>query len=576
MAKPSIKDTMKINNFMDSHRSEISDTIFRQAKDTTHRSEITGGRSNIARFNFGSAGISKIRPESRPMRGDVENILPQGISGENGESVSTEMVSAPELNRILDPAILTLPVVGVETNALAPASGYHRTVRMVEADSYTVGSLPVRSEPISLGNHINITDRILGHGAYGKIYLATDEHGHQIAVKCCDIERNGIPNLMEANIMASMTHPYLNRALRINASDEKLYILQDLARCDLAQYTRRDKGNHRPSIEELRRWCFCLAHAVSALHMEGIIHADIKASNVLLYEDGSVRLTDYGLAIKKWRPTDTFNFNVCTCTHRPLECLVRREWNEALDIWSLGCTFYEIAYRELLFPYQGVLEPMPKKSTHLPMPKASKLPVVDGEASRIREREIKIRLRNRSINAILDWMKRGPNAGTSKSSFQEIVPFELEYMHFQLCEDYNRPEMAVFNDLIGRMLMVDPTHRPSIGALLSHPFFHSMKAPLYLTISRPASSISVSEQARVTQYISRYTRNSDVQAMAIGIYRRCSELDHMTEQMRAAVATWIASKIIHGTIPEAMEPFRHKLLPAEREVCHTVSFRLHG
>lgn len=438
-----------------------------------------------------------------------------------------------------------LASVGSEANSLAGASGYHSMIRIYS----TAASRCING---TIGNHLDVTDKMLGHGSYGDIYLAVDENGTQFAVKCCDIDSNGIPNILEASIMATMTHPYLNRALRINASDKKLYIMQDLATSDLAQHTRREKGNHKPSMQELRKWCFSLAHAVSALHVEGIVHADIKASNVLLYADGSIRLTDYGLAAKKWQPNQMFTHNVCTCTHRPLECLLKRPWNEALDIWSLGCTFYEIAYGEILFQYQGVLEANQK----------------------VKDRESKTRLRDRSVNAIIDWSSRGPNPPTSYEVIN-VKQYPIDYIPFALCDDFKKPEMAVFNDLVCSMLIVDPLKRPTIAQIIAHPFFQGLRNPIYLAIQNPINKITVNEQARVTQYMNRYTSDPTVQALALSIYCRCNDLDHLTEQIRAAACTWIASKIVIGSIPKTMETLRHKLMAAERDVCHNLMFSLH-
>lgn len=403
----------------------------------------------------------------------------------------------------------------------------------------------------TVGHRFIITNRLLGHGSYGDVFLATDEHNNQIAVKKCPLDKNGIPNILEASIMSSMAHPYLNRALRIEASASKLYIFQDLAAADLSQRTRRDKGNHKPGLEELRRWCFCLAHAVHELHKNSIIHADIKASNVLIYPDGSVRLTDYTLATKKWTQTQKFTHNVCTCTHRPLECLLRRNWDEALDIWSLGCTFYEIAYGELLFPYQGVLEPNHKA----------------------KDREAKTRLRDRSINALIDWSARGPNPPTSFEVIG-VSQIPIDYIQYAFCDDYNKAEMNCFNNLICKMLLVDPDQRPNIREVLAHPFFDELKAPIYLSIQRPLNKISVAEQARVTRYIQRYSADLIVQSLALNIYRRGNDLSHISEQIRSAACTWIASKIVIG-YPPAMGLPLHQILATEREICHNLVFRLH-
>lgn len=402
-----------------------------------------------------------------------------------------------------------------------------------------------------IGYSFMITDKLLGHGSYGDVFLATDEYGKQVAVKCCLIDDTGIPNILESSIMASTFHPYLNKSLRILASDTKLYIIQELAITDLAQYTRRDKGNHKPNIEELRKWCYCLSQAVRALHDENIIHADIKSSNILLYADGTIRLTDYTLATKKWSIGQKFKHNVCTCTHRPLECLMRRPWDESLDIWSLGCTFYEIAYGELLFSYQGLLDPDHK----------------------VKDKESKIRLRDRSINSIIDWSARGPNPPTS----YEIIgttQLPIDYIPPVLCEDYHKPEMSIFNDLMCKMLIVDPEQRLTIHQVISHPFFTGMSSPIYMSVRRPTNKIPMTEHARVSRYIQRYTNNKMIQALALNIYCRCNDMNHLSEHLRSAVCTWIASKLVTGEPPKiTLSP--DQILSTEREICHNLLFRLH-
>lgn len=414
-----------------------------------------------------------------------------------------------------------------------------------------------------IGETFVISDTLLGKGSFGDVYIATDENGNKVAVKCCDIDKcqggdnknktKGIPNILEASIMASIIHPGLNNALRIHASETKLYIIQHLALTDLAQYTRKNKGNHKPRIEELRQWCFSVANGLAALHNERIIHADIKASNILLYADGTVKLSDYTLATKKWEATSKFTHNACTCTHRPLEGLTGRCWDESLDIWSLGCTFYEIAYGELLFPYQGELEPNQK----------------------IRNKAAKYRTRQRSINVLIDWALRGPNAGKPGMEVDEINPIDIDYIPFILSEDYHVPEKMLFNDLICSMLVINPTIRPSIRKVLDHPFFKGLKSPLYLSVKRPIKKIPVSEQARVTRYIQRYSSNTHIQILAFNIYSRCNGMTHITEALKAAASTWLASKLVIGYPTDLPFPLG-QLLAAERDICHNLLFRLHS
>lgn len=468
-------------------------------------------------------------------------------------------------NTIEPPLLPLLPLLPI-TAALAPIApvvpiGVRGMGELVDnADKSVTNDHTLLN---NIGYSFIISDKLLGHGSYGDVFLASDENGKEVAVKCCPINETGIPNILEASIMASMSHPYLNRALRIQASDTKLYIIQERAVTDLARHTRRNDGGYKPTQDVLRNWCYCLTQAVAALHSEDIIHADIKASNVLLYTDGSLRLTDYTLATKKWLPGEKFTHNVCTCTHRPLECLMRRSWDQSLDIWSLGCTFYELAYGELLFPYQGVLE----KEEPAGRP-------TDKQTERDAKAQAKTRLRHRSINAIIDWANRGPNPPTS----YEVIgtsQFPIDYIPFVLCPDFQKPEMQVFNDLICKMMDVNPTRRLTINGVIAHPFFQGMRSPIYLSVRRPINKISVTEQARVSRYIQRYTNNETVQNLAMNMYCRCNDLSSLSEHIRAAVCTWIASKIVLGYPPTIALP-PNQILSGEREICHNLLFRLHS
>src|SRR5207237_1380682 len=143
------------------------------------------------------------------------------------------------------------------------------------------------------------------------VFLARDTKFREFAAKCCEIDsETGIPNILETSIMASMIHPYLNHSLSIETRENKLYIIQELAITDLANYTRIDRKNYRPSIDELRNWCYYLAQALSTLHVQEIIHADIKASNILLYKNKVVRLSDYTLSTKKRTKDEKFKHSV--------------------------------------------------------------------------------------------------------------------------------------------------------------------------------------------------------------------------------------------------------------------------
>lgn len=398
-----------------------------------------------------------------------------------------------------------------------------------------------------IGHTFNLSETSLGKGSYGDVLLATDDTGRKLAVKCCPLNKSGIPNILETSIMSGISHPALNRALLIYASNDKLYIIQEKAKTDLAQYTRIGRGDYKPKYSELKRWCFLLSQAVAALHKEHIIHADIKANNVLIYEDGTVKLTDFTLSTKKWSADEKFTHNVCTCTHRPLECLLEKEWDESLDIWSLGCTFYEIAYGESLFPYQGAVDQNLKNKNV----------------------EAKQRMRQRSINALLDWESR-----QSTENYFGIKHHPIEYIRYALSKDYFDPELATFNQLLEQMLSVNPGNRPTITEILRHPFFVDEVPMTYLSVRRPMRTISAPEVARISRLIQLHSSHPIVQKLALSLHQRCTDIPGLAENIRAAACTWIASKIVLGYPPETTLPL-HRILAAERDICHNVKFRLH-
>ena len=389
------------------------------------------------------------------------------------------------------------------------------------------------------GEIFKISNNLLGHGSYGNVYEATSGD-KKYAVKCCKLDKNGIPNILETSIMSSISHPYLNNAENIHATKEKLYIIQPMAVTDLSNYTKRDRGNNRADISKLREWCFSIASAVECLHDNGIVHADIKSSNVLLYDDGTVKLTDFTLS-KILDNNQKLYSSVCTSTHRPLECIMKQGWDFSLDIWSLGCTFYEIAYGVLLFPYQGIID------VRKGLPKT---------------KNFKIRLQKRSANAIIEW---------SETSMKK---FDLNFIKVKFCEEFNLKCYESFNDLLMKMLKCNPRDRITIKEVLSHPFINHQTPVEYYTFKNKRYSVGDSEKLRISRYIQNFTDNSRVQQLAMEYYLRCIKLDNVSEVIKSTVCCWIATKIIGEPQIETGVNL-DQILKVEREICHNLEFRLH-
>ena len=425
---------------------------------------------------------------------------------------------------------------------------------------------------MEIGSNIMIYEKQkLGEGSYGSVFQCSDEKGSTYAVKCIKMNHTGITNILENSIMRVISHPHLNAALQIHTDTDKLYIFQKLAKTDLARYTRkqmkRDNAPRRIPPGLLRKWTYSLVQALACLHRQKIVHADVKANNVLLFEDQEIKLGDFTLAVKMWsqatcgggkKDSDSlsaddagksplFYHRVCTYSHRPPECWFRKGWSFPLDIWSLGCTLFEIAYGRLLFPSQG----------------------------RITDKESKTIVYKKAVNCLLDWSKNGPNASFSPKWIDAFRMHQgLDYKKATLPSAFSKPEYREFNKLMLSMLKIDPLQRPTIDQILRHDYFQTLTSLPYTIKSTAPKVIPRKEQQRLARYLDLYVDRPQVRTLAIELYGRCTSLKGISEQLKTATCVWIAEKLVHIRPKENGLP-RSLIHESERRVCQHLSFRLH-
>ena len=216
--------------------------------------------------------------------------------------------------------------------------------------------------------------RLLGGGAMGNVYAGSDTlTGEAVAIKQLRPElTTAAPDLVErflreGEALRRLNHPNIVKVLNTVDEGNRHYIIMEyVGGGSLADLLLREP---KLPLDRVVSIGLELSDALSRAHHLQILHRDIKPANILLAEDGTPRLTDFGLARMGEMPRLTETGTILgTLSYLSPEVFEGRAVNERSDIWSFGVVLFEMLAGRLPFNGDTAFDLMWAVKTHpLPM-----------------------------------------------------------------------------------------------------------------------------------------------------------------------------------------------------------------
>ncbi|KAI0115913.1 kinase-like domain-containing protein [Nemania sp. FL0031] len=319
------------------------------------------------------------------------------ISVEQTTDSTDHPILAPHLHEQTRSAPPSGPLSPLRQHKRTPSQ--HREVKETLDAKYTNDEVDGRSQYTV--NQYVIGDEI-GRGSYGAVHRATDQFGHQYAVKEFSKSRlrkraqshilrrpgPGVPHQRgpgmglnnfhkrqfgrqedaeakdalyliraEIAIMKKLNHPNLVALIEVldDPEEDSLYMVLEMCEKGVVMKIDLDQPAAPYNGELCRTWFRDLILGIEYLHAQGIIHRDIKPDNLLLTEDDVLKIVDFGVSEMFEKSNEMITSKsagspafippeLCQAKHGDVS-------GKAADIWSMGVTLYCLKYGKL--PFNG-------------------------------------------------------------------------------------------------------------------------------------------------------------------------------------------------------------------------------
>ncbi|CAI5743716.1 unnamed protein product [Peronospora destructor] len=312
----------------------------------------------------------------------------------------------------------------------------------------------------------------IGNGAYGAVVAVKDvvSDGDHLAVKkitnifedLVDAKRI----LREVRLLGHFNHKNITRLLDLSPPLSRkhfgdMYIITELMETDLHQviYSMQPMSD-----DHVKYFLYQMLCALHHIHSAGVLHRDVKPSNILLNANCDLKMCDFGLARggvgsstegqQDAPELGELTEYVVTRWYRAPEIMLNcRDYTTAIDVWAAGCIFAEMLLRKPLFPGNDYLHQLKLIIKFLGTPKQEDIGFVKNtKALRF--------LTKLAISKPKKWRDVFAETGVDHLVSSDAI------------------------DLLSKMLLFNPEKRISVDAALRHPYLAPFLDENDLMISR--------------------------------------------------------------------------------------------
>ncbi|XP_055836824.1 cyclin-dependent kinase 1 [Episyrphus balteatus] len=288
----------------------------------------------------------------------------------------------------------------------------------------------------------------IGEGTYGVVYKGRNKvTGQIVAMKKIRLESEdeGIPStaIREISLLKELKHPNIVCLEDVLMEENRLYLIFEFLSMDLKKYMDSLPMDKMMDPELVRSYLYQITNAILFCHRRRVLHRDLKPQNLLINNNGVIKVADFGLGRSFGIPVRIYTHEIVTLWYRAPEVLLGSpRYSCPVDIWSIGCIFAEMSTRKPLFQGDSEIDQLFRMFRILRTPTEDIWPGV-----------------------------------TSLPDYKTTFPY---WSTNQLANQVKKLN-SVGLDLIKKMLVYDPVHRISAKAVLEHPYFDGFDKKLVPT-----------------------------------------------------------------------------------------------